>query len=117
MKCRPTTALLWLALALSARAQTANQAPPTFPRGVDVVTVDVVVTDKAGNPVSGLTKDDFTVLDEGRPQPISSFESIRVPVPGRLRPPPSGHGPASPPTRRYPARLAACRWSCSTTST
>ena len=81
MRCRPTTVLVGLAVALSARAQTTNQAPtpPTFPRGVDVVTVDVVVTDKAGNPVSGLTKEDFTVLDEGRPQPISSFESIRVP--------------------------------------
>ena len=38
--------------------------------------MDVVVLDKKGNPVTGLTQDDFTVLDEGKPQEIASFELI-----------------------------------------
>jgi VWFA-related protein len=37
------------------------------------VQVNVVVTDKKGEPVRGLTKDDFTLLDSGKPQSISFF--------------------------------------------
>ena len=35
--------------------------------------VDVTVTDAKGNPVHGLTRDDFTVMEDGKPQPIKSF--------------------------------------------
>src|SRR6202035_2534992 len=35
-----------------------------------LVQLSVVVRDKQGNPISGLTKDDFVVLDDKRPQPI-----------------------------------------------
>jgi len=38
------------------------------------VLVDVVVTDKSGHPVPGLTKDDFQMLEDGKPQTISFFE-------------------------------------------
>jgi VWFA-related protein len=55
--------------------------PPTFGREVEIVRVDVVVTDKAGKPVLGLTKDDFTLLDEGKPQTIDTFESAAPDVP------------------------------------
>ena len=41
--------------------------------GTHVVLVNVVVTDKHGRPVSGLTRQDFTLLDNGQPQPISLF--------------------------------------------
>jgi VWFA-related protein len=40
------------------------------------VTLDVVVTDKAGKPVSGLLEQDFTVLDNKRPQKLSSFRAV-----------------------------------------
>jgi VWFA-related protein len=45
-----------------------------------LVQVSVIVQDKSGNPVSGLTKDDFTLLDEGQPQRISYFaeEATRI---------------------------------------
>src|SRR5258705_13542100 len=46
----------------------------------DTITIDatlvnthVSVRDKSGHSVSGLTKDDFTVLDEGKEQPIIFF--------------------------------------------
>ncbi|MEA2463459.1 MAG: hypothetical protein QOJ98_1206 [Acidobacteriota bacterium] len=40
---------------------------------VSIVNVDVVVTDGKGNRVRGLTKDDFEILENGRPQPVSNF--------------------------------------------
>lgn len=40
------------------------------------VMVPVVATDANGNPVHGLTKNDFTVLENGKAQPIDSFEEI-----------------------------------------
>ena len=36
--------------------------------------LDVVVTDKHGQPVVGLTKDDFNLLEDGQPQTIKFFE-------------------------------------------
>ena len=47
-----------------------------------LVNVDVVVTDKKGNPAPGLTQKDFTVLDDGKPQQIALFSeaSTRAPV-------------------------------------
>lgn len=38
--------------------------------------LDVVVTPESGAPVSGLTQQDFTVLDNGAPQTITSFEAV-----------------------------------------
>jgi VWFA-related protein len=42
------------------------------------VRVDVVVADKQGRPVSGLTAADFAIWEEGVPQAITSFESVSV---------------------------------------
>jgi VWFA-related protein len=49
---------------------------PSFPSQVEVVNVDVAVMDKKGNPILGLSRDDFTLLDDGQSQSISSFEAI-----------------------------------------
>ena len=38
--------------------------------------LDAVVTDAAGKPVPGLTKQDFTLLDNERPQTIASFRAV-----------------------------------------
>lgn len=38
-----------------------------------LVTTDVLVLDRAGRTVRGLTQKDFIVTEEGRPQPISTF--------------------------------------------
>ncbi len=42
-----------------------------------LVLVDVVVTNDKGDPVAGLQKKDFEVLEDGRPQAISTFEEHR----------------------------------------
>ena len=53
---------------------------PAFRSGVDVVTVNVTVTDRTGQFVSGLTQDDFTMSEDGRRRPIVYFEGEATPV-------------------------------------
>jgi len=43
---------------------------------VNVVNVDVYVTDKDGNSVSGLTLDDFEVYEDGQPVDVSNFYAV-----------------------------------------
>ena len=59
----------------NATANGAQQATPTFRSSSRLVLVDVVVTDKAGQTVKGLKATDFTILEDGKPQPIRAFES------------------------------------------
>jgi VWFA-related protein len=51
---------------------------PEFPAGVDVVNVDVVVLDRHGDPIEGLTVDDFKIRDEGRLRAITGFEAVTL---------------------------------------
>ncbi len=44
---------------------------------VNLVNVDVVVTDKKGVPVMGLTKDDFELLEDGRPMKVTNFYAVQ----------------------------------------
>ena len=62
--------------------------PPTFPGDVELVTVDVVVTDKSGRPVPGLTVEDFAVEEEGLAQKVTSFEAVELPRAPAAAPPP-----------------------------
>jgi VWFA-related protein len=70
------TPITWLAVAPWTASQ---EQPPTFKREVEVVTVDVVVVNKAGNPITGLRREDFTILDEGAPQAIVNFDVVTLP--------------------------------------
>ena len=71
---RVSTVLALLALALGALAVSAQNAPqpPRIRVSTRLVQVDVIVRDKNG-PVADLTKDDFVVLDQGKPQELSLF--------------------------------------------
>jgi VWFA-related protein len=56
------------------------------------VPIDIVVTDKQGNPVKGLRKEDFTVTEDKKPQKILSFEyfdSAQTFTPPKLPPMPA----------------------------
>jgi len=55
-----------------------------FRAAADHVTLDVVVTDANNRPVSGLVKDDFTVLERGRRQAISELTFVSIPVENRV---------------------------------
>jgi VWFA-related protein len=54
----------------------ASDAQPTFRSGVTALTTDVITRDKDGRFVSSLTRDDFTVLEDGVPQTITSFALV-----------------------------------------
>lgn len=43
---------------------------------VSVVNVDVYVTDREGNPVTGLTAEDFEVLEDGKPVEVTNFYAV-----------------------------------------
>ncbi len=64
----------------------ATAAQPVFRSGVDLVRFGVTVLDDEGEPVSGLTADDFRVVEEGREQRIAYFsrglelDSDRIPL-------------------------------------
>ena len=68
------TSLLFLLL-----AQAATQ-PPTFKSGINIVEVDVVVMDRSGRPVRGLRREDFEVLEDGKPVEVTSFAAVDIPV-------------------------------------
>src|SRR5258708_9346542 len=47
---------------------------PKFTSNTNLVVVDVYARDKSGKPVLDLKKEDFTILEDGKPQIISIFE-------------------------------------------
>jgi len=72
----PAVALLLLSVTLS--AQNIGPLPPLTARvDVQVVNVDVSVTDRDGKPVMNLTKDDFEIFEDGVPQKITNFYIVQ----------------------------------------
>ena len=67
------------ASALSAQQSQDAQAF-RFRTGVELVNVTATVTDASGRFVSGLRQEDFRVYQDEQPQPITHFNSERVPV-------------------------------------
>ena len=57
----------------AAPAQAAQEPEPTFKGGVDVVSVFCTVRTKQGGLVGTLTKDDFQVSEDGKPQEVKYF--------------------------------------------
>ncbi|MEX2271249.1 MAG: VWA domain-containing protein [Vicinamibacterales bacterium] len=88
-RCRRSGARAWLvraslivlAAALGGRHVVSGQAPaasaqPTFRSGVQIVEVDVRVFDRSGQFVSGLTRDDFELVENGEPQTIDALHLV-----------------------------------------
>lgn len=72
----PGIALL-LTCSTAVLAQTSGELKPLVEKiEVTVVNVDVTVTDKDGKPASGLTKDDFEILEDGKSQAVTGFYTI-----------------------------------------
>jgi Ca-activated chloride channel family protein len=69
-------------VAVAALAIPHAQAPqtPVFRGTTDIVRVFVTVTDRDGKLVTDLTRDDFELRDEGKPQPITQFDNTPQPV-------------------------------------
>ncbi len=80
----PTTLAVLLLIPISAGAQEAAEPPSDAPAEdffdvveVEIVNVDVFVTDKKGQPVTGLTRDDFVVFSDGRPVEVTNFYAVK----------------------------------------
>ena len=60
---------------------------PIFRAGINFVRVDVIVTDRSGNPVADLTQADFEVAEDGKPQTVETFRLVKIDTtaPGRVR--------------------------------
>jgi VWFA-related protein len=56
-------------------APSAQSAPATAPAADHRIWLDVVVTDKSGNPIPGLQQADFKILDSKQPTNILSFSA------------------------------------------
>jgi VWFA-related protein len=82
-----------------------SQSPPqeddTLKIGVELVQVDVVVTDKDGRRVEGLTPDDFEVYEDGKRQEISNFSFVKgIAAPVRATGAKRATGEPAPPARK-----------------
>jgi VWFA-related protein len=99
-------AALVVMAALNPFVQAQQDPPLDLPKlseviDVRVINVDVVVTDRKGMPITGLTKDDFELYENGQPKPITNFfevegtravnqvvEAPATPAPTAATPPP-----------------------------
>src|SRR5262249_27597541 len=52
--------------------------PPIFRSGINYVRVDVILSDKAGNPIGDLQPSDFEVTEDGKSQKIETFKFIKL---------------------------------------
>ncbi|HTG27545.1 MAG TPA: VWA domain-containing protein [Methylomirabilota bacterium] len=72
--------LLFTSSTVPQSPQSSNQPPvpqdsPVIRTTTHLVQVSVVVTDKKGQPITGLKKENFTVMDESNPQQIAFFSA------------------------------------------
>ncbi len=70
--------LLFIGRSLNAQDSRSGQEAlekkqPTFKIPVNVITVNATVTDRQGNPVTDLTRNDFRIYDDGKLQTIQTF--------------------------------------------
>lgn len=75
-----STILIALALVSLPLLARVDSAPRQFTSGVNVVEVYAAVTDADGKPVTGLRREDFTVLEDGQPQSVSAFAAGDFPL-------------------------------------
>ena len=51
---------------------------PVFRTGINTVRVDVIVTDRQGNPVTDLKLEDFEIQEDGKPQKAETFRLVKI---------------------------------------
>jgi VWFA-related protein len=88
MRLLPATRLLLACLLAGLTGVPALPAQPPNPQTVElpaqrveVVRLEVVVTEKRGRPRGDLRKEDFVVLEDGKPQPVVQFHAFARPAP------------------------------------
>jgi VWFA-related protein len=96
LRTRSRSTIMVAALVLVASAMPGAQQKPAPPIvietvQVNIVNVEIVVTDREGRSIPGLESRDFEVLEDGKPVPITNFYAA---VGGRPAPPPGALSPA-----------------------
>jgi len=85
--CIATVLVIWAAIALNGQqAPTQPTQSPTFKVQVDYVEVDVLVSDQRGNLVRDLKKEDFQIFEDGKPQTVTNFSLVDIPIERADRP-------------------------------
>jgi VWFA-related protein len=77
--CRYVTVIAVLACSIFVLAEPKDKEKNSevkFTSRTELVLIPTLVTDKSGNHISGLKKEDFTVLENGAEQKIATFEEI-----------------------------------------
>ena len=75
-----------LAAAQEAQIPSSTQPPVTFRAEVNYVEVDARVLDASGAFVPSLSDADFQVFEDGKPQKVSAFSVVNIPVERQQRP-------------------------------
>lgn len=84
----PTIVLSLVLIAPGGRPAAGQTAPPasdqqppvTFRLEVNYVEVDAIVTDEDGRFVGDLRQQDFQIFEDGKPQTISTFAKVDIPI-------------------------------------
>src|SRR5580698_3102616 len=75
MATMSNSALRMISAALACAGLLAQDQPsPTFRTNTNLVIINVAIKDKNGKAIEDLKKDQFTLLEDGKPQQISVFE-------------------------------------------
>jgi VWFA-related protein len=98
--------VLLVAVTVAPIARQSVQRRPSFRSGVELIYVNVIVRDGNGNIVRGLTREDFTLVEDDKPQAISTFDFEDVPAEALPEQPPPAE-PVQPILRTEPAKPAA----------
>jgi VWFA-related protein len=83
---KPLSAFALVAFTAAGMVTASGQQPQNdgqafrFRTGVELINVTATVTDGSGRFVAGLRQDDFRIYEDDQPQPITHFNSERVPV-------------------------------------
>ena len=56
----------------------APDTQPVFRTGINTVRVDVIVTDRQGNPVTDLKLEDFDIQEDGKAQKAETFRLVKI---------------------------------------
>src|SRR6266550_3724414 len=72
--------------ALIQAQQQTEQPPLTFRVEANFVEVDAFVSDGSGKPVTDLKASDFQLLEDGKPQTVSAFSYVNIPITRPERP-------------------------------
>jgi Ca-activated chloride channel family protein len=74
------SAAILTAIAVSPRAIRAQAPPPTFGTGIEIINLNLSVTDPADNYVTDLEEPDFAVYEDGIRQELSLFTHENLPI-------------------------------------